>query len=92
MVDSGSDVVTLRQIVLDTMDLELIGPINSKGVHASRVKNLYKAYILLGSEKIEVEVNSSSWLSVCCVICTISYNFFLELLSLLFSRGLFIFY
>lgn len=60
MVDSGSDVVTLRQIVLDTMDLELIGPINSKGVHASRVKNLYKAYLLLGSEKIEIEVKYAS--------------------------------
>ncbi|WAR11691.1 hypothetical protein MAR_025871 [Mya arenaria] len=40
MVDSGSDVVTMRQEVLDSLDLELIGPINSKGVHASRVKNL----------------------------------------------------
>lgn len=56
MVDSGSDVVTLRQEVLDTMDLQLIGPINSKGVHGSKVKNLYKAYILVGNQYVEIEV------------------------------------
>jgi hypothetical protein len=57
MVDSGSDVVTLRQEVLDSMDLELIGPINSKGVHGSKVKNLYRANILIGNQLIEIEVN-----------------------------------
>ncbi|KAH3710950.1 hypothetical protein DPMN_070448 [Dreissena polymorpha] len=59
MVDSGSDVVILRQTVLDTLDLELIGPINSKGVHASRVKNLYKANILIGNTSLEIEFKGS---------------------------------
>ena len=56
MVDSGSDVVTMRQEVLDTLDLDLIGPINSKGVHASRVKNLYRANIVIGNTSLEIEV------------------------------------
>ncbi|WAR11705.1 hypothetical protein MAR_025885 [Mya arenaria] len=47
MVDSGSDVVTMRQEVLDSLDLELIGPINSKGVHASRVMG--ESYDSIGS-------------------------------------------
>ncbi|KAL4234508.1 hypothetical protein ACF0H5_006151 [Mactra antiquata] len=64
MVDSGSDVVTLRQEVLDTMDLELIGPINSKGVHGSKVKNLYKAYILIGNQYVEIEVMGESYDSI----------------------------
>ena len=33
MVDSGSDVVTARQEILDQLDLELIGTIQSRGVH-----------------------------------------------------------
>ncbi|XP_053391793.1 uncharacterized protein LOC128554549, partial [Mercenaria mercenaria] len=64
MVDSGSDVVTLRQEVLDTMDLELIGPINSKGVHGSKVKNLYRANILIGNQAIEIEVMGESYDSI----------------------------
>ncbi|XP_060556254.1 uncharacterized protein LOC132716926 [Ruditapes philippinarum] len=64
MVDSGSDVVTLRQEVLDSMDLELIGPINSKGVHGSKVKNLYRANILIGNQLIEIEVMGESYDSI----------------------------
>ena len=57
MVDSGSDVVTIREEVLDSLDLELIGPIKSKGVHASRTKNLYRANMVIGNQTIEIEVN-----------------------------------
>ncbi|XP_052817414.1 uncharacterized protein LOC128243592 [Mya arenaria] len=64
MVDSGSDVVTMRQEVLDSLDLELIGPINSKGVHASRVKNLYKANIVIGHVSLEIEVMGESYDSI----------------------------
>lgn len=64
MVDSGSDVVTLRQEVLDTMDLELIGPIHSKGVHGSKVKNLYRANILIGDQAVEIEVMGETYDSI----------------------------
>lgn len=57
MVDSGSDVVTLREEVLESLDLELLGTVRSKGVHASREKRLYKAQLLIGSTQIEIEVN-----------------------------------
>jgi hypothetical protein len=57
MVDSGSDVTTIRQEVLDTLDLELLGSIHSKGVHASRTKNLYKAKMQIGNQELEIEVS-----------------------------------
>ena len=60
MVDSGSDVVTLRQEVLDSLDLELIGPIKSKGVHASRTKNLYRANMIIGNHTLEIEVGTAN--------------------------------
>ena len=59
MVDSGSDVVTLRQEALDSLDLELIGPIKSKGVHASRTKNLYRANMIIGNHTLEIEVGTA---------------------------------
>lgn len=64
MVDSGSDVVTLREEVLDSLDLELIGPINSKGVHASRTKNLYRANMIIGNQSLEIEVMGESYDSI----------------------------
>lgn len=64
MVDSGSDVVTIRQEVLDSMDLELIGPIHSKGVHASKVTNIYRANLQVGNEYVEVEVMGESYDSI----------------------------
>lgn len=56
MVDSGSDVVTIREETLQELNLELIGPIQSRGVHASKRKNLYKANLSLGTEDLEIEV------------------------------------
>ncbi|ESO95047.1 hypothetical protein LOTGIDRAFT_232164 [Lottia gigantea] len=64
MVDSGSDVVTVRQEVLDRLDLELIGPIQSRGVHASRTKNLYRAHLLIGNEELEIEVMGETYDSI----------------------------
>ena len=55
-MDSGSDVVTIREEVLDSLDLELIGPIKSTGVHASRTKNLYRANMIIGNQTVEIEV------------------------------------
>lgn len=57
MVDSGSDVVTARQELLDKLDLELIGTIQSRGVHSTVEKQLYKAMLVIGSEKVEIEVS-----------------------------------
>ena len=56
-MDSGSDVVTIREEVLDSLDLELIGPIKSTGVHASRTKNLYRANMIIGNQTVEIEVS-----------------------------------
>jgi hypothetical protein len=54
MVDTGSDVTTLREEVLETLDLELLGPIQSKGVHASKTKNLYKAKLQIGNQELDI--------------------------------------
>ena len=56
MIDSGSDVVTIREEILDTLDLELLGQIHSKGVHGSKKTNLYKATLRIGSQEMDIEV------------------------------------
>ncbi|XP_041375863.1 uncharacterized protein LOC121388550 [Gigantopelta aegis] len=61
MVDSGSDVTTLREEILQTLDLQLLGPIQSRGVHASCTKNLYKARLQIGTEVLEIEVMGESY-------------------------------
>lgn len=58
MVDSGSDVVTIRQSILDTLDLEILGKIHSKGVHGSKTTNLYKATLQIGTQQMEIEVSN----------------------------------
>ena len=55
MVDSGSDVVTARQEILDQLDLELIGTIQSRGVHTTVEKQLYKAILRIGKQEAEIE-------------------------------------
>ena len=57
MVDSGSDVVTARQEILNQLDLELIGTIQSRGVHTIVEKQLYKAMLSIGNHEVEIEVN-----------------------------------
>ena len=57
MIDSGSDVVTVREDVLETLDLELLGQIHSKGVHGSKKTNLYKATLRIGTQEMEIEVS-----------------------------------
>lgn len=59
MIDSGSDVVTVREEVLQTLDLELLGTIHSKGVHGSKRTNLYKATLRIGTQEMEIEVSYS---------------------------------
>ncbi|XP_062621475.1 uncharacterized protein LOC134283050 isoform X2 [Saccostrea cucullata] len=61
MVDTGSDVTTIRQEVLDELDLEVLGRIHSKGVHGSKTTTLYKAKILIGNQEMEIEVMGESY-------------------------------
>ncbi|XP_070575213.1 uncharacterized protein [Ptychodera flava] len=64
MVDSGSDVVTVRQDILDQLDLELIGTIQSRGVHATVEKQLYRAVLGIGKFDIEIEVMAEPYESI----------------------------
>ncbi|XP_046559336.1 uncharacterized protein LOC124268412 [Haliotis rubra] len=64
MVDSGSDVTTLQEDLLYTLNPELIGPINSKGVHSSRRKSLYRAKLTIGTQDLEIEVMGESYNSL----------------------------
>ena len=56
MVDSGSDVATVRHEILEKLDLEPIASIQSKGVHATIQTMMYKAKLQVGKEEVEVEV------------------------------------
>ena len=58
MVDSGSDVVTVREEILHELNLELLGTIQSRGVHATKQKQLYKAVLRIGDVDVEIEVSS----------------------------------
>lgn len=57
MIDTGSDVTTIRQEVLNELGLEILGRIHSKGVHGSKTTNLYKAKLLIGNQEMEIEVS-----------------------------------
>lgn len=61
MIDTGSDVTTIRQEVLDELGLEILGRIHSKGVHGSKTTNLYKAKLLIGNQEMEIEVMGESY-------------------------------
>ncbi len=67
MVDSGSDVVTLREEVLQKLDLQLLGTIQSRGVHSTKQKQLYKAVLKIGDVEVETEVtiNIIVWQRFC---------------------------
>ncbi|XP_071172366.1 uncharacterized protein [Mytilus edulis] len=64
MIDSGSDVVTMQEEVLKTLDLELLGQIHSKGVHGSKKTNLYKATLRIGTQEMEIEVMGETYNSL----------------------------
>ncbi|XP_033755158.1 uncharacterized protein LOC117338076 [Pecten maximus] len=61
MIDSGSDVTTIREEVLQKLDLELLGRIHSKGVHGSKSTNLYKAFLRIGNQELQIEVMGESY-------------------------------
>ncbi|XP_063971323.1 acidic leucine-rich nuclear phosphoprotein 32 family member E-like [Lytechinus pictus] len=64
MVDSGSDVVTARQEILNRLDLELIGTIQSRGVHTTVEKQLYKAMLVIGNHEVEIEIMAEPYESI----------------------------
>ncbi|CAI9737824.1 repeat and SAM domain-containing 1A [Octopus vulgaris] len=64
MVDSGSDVVTLRKDIVEKLDLKLLGHVRSKGVHVSMHKTLYEAKLKLGSVELKIEVISEEYNSL----------------------------
>ena len=70
MVDSGSDVVTARQEILDQLDLELIGTIQSRGVHTTVEKQLYKAILRIGKQEAEIEVSCIDHTKITYVVFT----------------------
>ncbi|XP_029647267.1 uncharacterized protein LOC115221258 [Octopus sinensis] len=64
MVDSGSDVVTLRKDIVEKLDLKELGHVRSKGVHVSMHKTLYEAKLKLGSVELKIEVISEEYNSL----------------------------
>ena len=67
MVDSGSDVVTVREEVLQQLNLELLGTIQSRGIHATKQKQLYKAVLRIGDVDVEIEVYQEVVTDVLCI-------------------------
>ncbi|XP_078607553.1 uncharacterized protein LOC144879715 isoform X1 [Branchiostoma floridae x Branchiostoma japonicum] len=67
LVDSGSDVVTIKSEILDQLKLPKKGdPVQSKGVHATVKKQLHSGIMVIGSEEIHVEVMEESFNSIGC--------------------------
>ncbi|KAL8615328.1 hypothetical protein ACOMHN_038067 [Nucella lapillus] len=64
MVDSGSDVCTLRRELIEPLQLESLSTVRSVGAHGSVRTTMYRAFIVLGDAKMEVEVIASSYDSV----------------------------
>ncbi|XP_076470297.1 uncharacterized protein LOC143300475 [Babylonia areolata] len=61
MVDSGSDVSTLREEVVQSLNLEPITTIRSFGAHGSARTTMYRAFLTIGDCKLEIEVIGSSY-------------------------------
>lgn len=58
MVDSGSDVMTVRKEVLEKLDTELLGTIQSRGIHATRRKQLHRCRLQIGAVQLETDVSA----------------------------------
>lgn len=64
MVDSGSDVVTCRPEMLHKLGARLMGKIESRGIHATVEKEIYRGYLQLGGQVVPVEVMPESYESI----------------------------
>lgn len=60
MVDSGSDVSTVQESTLKKLNLDLIGPVYSCGIHGGNHTNLYKGRLRIGDQEMDIEVSSKS--------------------------------
>ena len=72
MVDSGSDVVTVQEYTLKELDLEPLGVVESRGVHASKQKQLFRARLWIGHVPLDVEASYlylivPIWMEICYV-------------------------
>ena len=56
-MDSGSDVMTVRKEVLETLDTEFLGTIQSRGIHATRRKQLHRCRLQIGAVQLETDVS-----------------------------------
>ncbi|KAK2187961.1 hypothetical protein NP493_148g01039 [Ridgeia piscesae] len=64
MVDSGSDVMTVRKEVLETLDTEFLGTIQSRGIHATRRKQLHRCRLQIGAVQLETDVIADNYDSI----------------------------
>lgn len=56
MVDSGSDVVTLRPELVQRLNLVKKCTVRSQGVHVAKEKTLYEAKLKIGSVELKIEL------------------------------------
>ncbi|XP_059164992.1 uncharacterized protein LOC131947720 isoform X2 [Physella acuta] len=64
MVDSGSDVCTVQEETLKSLNLDLLGPVYSCGIHGGNHTYLYKGRLLIGDQEMDIEVIGSNYDSV----------------------------
>ena len=55
-MDSGSDVVTATESLINELGLEYLRQIESRGVHSVATKPIYRGVLTLGTDQLEVEV------------------------------------
>lgn len=56
IVDSGSDVVTAAESLIQSLQLEYLRNVDSRGPYSTANKPLYRGILKLGTEEFEVEV------------------------------------
>lgn len=56
IVDSGSDVVTATESLIQSLQLEYLRNVDSRGPYSTANKPLYRGILKLGTEEFEVEV------------------------------------
>ena len=60
LLDSGSDVVTLRHEIIEKLQLKAVGTVLQKGPIGERQQKLYKGFISIGHRQIQCEVRRAS--------------------------------
>jgi hypothetical protein len=59
MVDTGSEIVTIKTEILEELNLNFVQTVKSKGIHKVEEKPLYRGVLLLGNKEIEVDVSET---------------------------------